>query len=152
MDKDREYKTLGVARFGDLWIGLQFSVNEWGSSRHRIAQFLPDLETVIAHGCEEQYHHPSFFECQGRIFFAVTQYFEEDAEIEPELVYQLLPPPDSKMAIESMEQRVNAIMRRCTKDDLGIALGLDSVVNIPKRELAERIIRLKDRIESLLQC
>lgn len=147
--KNRKYKTLGAFRFGDLWLGFQVFQNEWGTSGHRIVQLAPDLTTILTPGPDENYQHPCFFECQGRTFMVVTQYFDDGNPPLSEIIYELMPPPDSDIAQKNVESRADALMRKCTKDELGIALGLDSVMGVTKQELAERVIRLKDKLEEL---
>lgn len=143
----RSYKTEGFLVFDGLIIAHQTSDNEWGSFMHRIARLDSDCETLIDSGCASVYEHPALFDCNGRTFIVVTAYH---GTMKPEVIYQLLPPPDSSMALESVEKRALMLMKCNTKMELADLLGLQKTerAGFPKQEMAERLIRLKDAIES----
>ncbi len=145
----RSYKTEGFFVFDHVVVAHQTSDNEWGSFMHRIARLDSDCETIIDSGCASVYQHPAVFDCNGRTFIVMTAYYEDDTSMKPEVIYQLLPPPDSSMALESVEKRAPMLMKDNSKSDLADLLGLqkEEQAGFPKREMAERLIRLKDAIE-----
>ena len=145
----RSYKTEGFFFFDNVIVAHQVSDNEWGSFMHRIARLDSDCETVIDSGGASVYEHPAVFDCDGRTFIVMTEYHEDDTSMKPTVIYQLLPPPDSSMALESVEKRALMLMKHNGKMELASLLGLQKgeVAGVPKQEIAERVIRLKDAIE-----
>ncbi len=144
-----EYKTQGLFFFGKLCLGHQTADNGWGGFLHRIALLDSDMKTVLNHGRESAYQHPALFDILGRTFIVMTSYYEDDTSMEPEIIYQLIPPPDSNMALKSVEERASALMSTVGKKEFADILGLDDCAGIPKQTLAERVIRLRDKIEAL---
>jgi hypothetical protein len=145
----REYKTKGFFVFGDLILGHQISVNGWGKFMHRIARLDGDCETVEDVGASSVYEHPAVYECGGRLFTIMTAYYEDDTSMQAEVIYQLVPPPDSSMALKDVERRVKALMKAVPKTDLAELLGIDKgkVASTPKEEMARRVIRISDTVQ-----
>ena len=146
---EREYKTQGLFFFGNIRLAHQTAENGWGGFLHRIALLDSDLKTVRDHGRESAYQHPALFDILGRTFIVMTSYYEDDTSMKPEIVYQLIPPPDSDMALKSVEERASALMSTVGKKEFADLLGLDDCAGILKQTLAERVIRLGDKIEAL---
>ena len=147
-----EYKTQGFFFFNKLCLAHQTADNGWGGFLHRIALLDSDSKTVLNHGRESVYQHPALFDILGRTFIVMTSYYEDDTSMKPEIIYQLLPPPDSDMALKSVEERAQALMKISSKGDFAGILGLDiksEVSGRTKQSLAERVIRLRDKIEAL---
>ncbi len=146
---EKEYKTQGLFFFGNIKLAHQTAENGWGGFLHRIASLDSDIKTVLDHGRESAYQHPALFDTLGRTFIVMTSYYEDDTSMKPEIVYQLLPPPDSNAALKSVEERALALMKTARKKDFAELLGLSDCAGIPKQTLAERVIRLRDQIEAL---
>ena len=146
---EMEYKTQGLFFFGNIKLGHQTADNGWGGFLHRIALLDSDSKTMLNHGRESAYQHPALFDVLGRSFIVMTSYYEDDTSMKPEIIYQLLPPPDSNMALKSVEERALVLMGTARKMDFADILGLDDCAGIRKQTLAERVIRLRDRIEAL---
>lgn len=146
---EREYKTEGFFVFGDLILGHQVFENGWGAMSHRIARLDTDCETVEDRGASSSYEHPAVYGCDGLLFMVMTAYYEDDAPIKPEVIYQLIPPPDSSMAIEDVDRRVKALMKSMAKTELAELLGIESdkVGGTPKEEMARRIIYIRDTVQ-----
>jgi hypothetical protein len=60
-------------------------------------------------------------------------------------------PPDSDDAKKSVEVRADALMKHNLKTDLASVLDIcpGDIPGTPKKELAERVIRLKDQLDAL---
>jgi len=151
--QEKNFETKTVSILGEKRLAHQTCESGWSSFLHRIV-ILDAEDSVIAAGAPSCYQHPAFFEYDGEIYLATTEYYHGEP-LPKETVVRIAKDGEgmaTKNVRKTFKNRLDDLMHTATKADIMdaylIVMMLKSKKMIgAKKDFAEAFLRTKDRLD-----